>query len=131
MKNGCENMQLDEFQEREMSNRELHLELLLGKQVWDCEGQYVGRIEEICAQQRGNDWVIQEYLVGSTALLERLSAWKIGLGLLKLMGARKIYGGYRIPWEQLNLSNPDRPSLRCTRADLKSLNEQLQHVEQP
>jgi sporulation protein YlmC with PRC-barrel domain len=124
-------MQSGEFQEWEMSNRELHLELLLGKQVWDCEGQAVGRIEEIRAQQQGDEWVIQEYLVGSTALLERLSAWNLGLGLLKRLGARKFHEGHRIPWEQLDLSDPDRPSLHCTRFDLKALNEQLQRAEQP
>lgn len=114
-----------------MTSRELHLELLLGKQVLDCEGQAIGRIEEIRAEQQGDEWVIQEYLVGSMALLERLSAWKIGMGILKLLGARKLHAGYRIPWNQLDLSNPESPSLQCSCSDLKALNEQLERAEQP
>jgi sporulation protein YlmC with PRC-barrel domain len=124
-------MRSEEFRGQEMTSNELHLELLLGKQVLDSEGRAVGRIEEIRAQQQGNEWVIQEYLVGSAALLERLSAWKIGLGILKLLGARKVHAGYRIPWDQLDLSDPESPSLHCTHSDLKALNEQLEQAEQP
>jgi sporulation protein YlmC with PRC-barrel domain len=53
---------------------EVHLELLLGKRVLDQTGKPVGRIEEVRAEQQGDEWVIQEYLVGTAALLERLSS---------------------------------------------------------
>lgn len=114
-----------------MSNREFYLELLLGKTVLDCNGEAIGRIEEVRAEPQGNDWVIQEYLVGSTALLERLSAWRIGVGMLKLLGARKFHGGYRIPWNQPNLCDPTRPRLLCTRSELEVLNQQLEQAAQP
>ncbi|MCY6488903.1 hypothetical protein [Leptolyngbya sp. GGD] len=114
-----------------MSNRELRLELLLGTQVLDCNGETIGRIEEVRAEQQGDEWVIQEYLVGSTALLERLSAWRIGVGMLKLLGARKFHGGYRIPWNQLDLSDRMSPRLCCTRSELEILNRQLEQAAQP
>lgn len=106
-----------------MAARELHLETLLGKQVMDVTGQPIGRIEEVRAQQQDQEWVIQEYWVGSAAVLERLSAWTLGLGLLRLLRARKLPNGYRIPWDQLDLSNPDRPRLKCTLQALTAVDQ--------
>lgn len=102
-----------------MTTRELHLELLLGKRVLDSTGKSVGRIEEVRAQQQGDEWFIQDYLIGTTALLERLSAWTIGLGILRLFGARKIYGGYQVPWDKLDLTDPEHPRLTCTLQELR------------
>lgn len=106
-----------------MANQEIHLELLLGKQVLDSTGKAIGRIEEVRAEPQGEDWVVQEYLIGYAAILERLSAWTIGLGILHLLGARKIHGGYTVPWEKLDLTNPDKPRLRCSLAELKAIAE--------
>jgi sporulation protein YlmC with PRC-barrel domain len=103
-----------------MATQEIHLELLLGKQVLDSTGKPIGRLEEVRAKQQGNEWVIQEYLIGPTALLERLSAWTIGLGVLHLLGARKIHGGYQVPWDKLDLSDPQHPRLCCTLQELKT-----------
>lgn len=114
-----------------MATHEIHLELLLGKPVFDAEDYRIGRIEEVRVEQQGDEWVIQEYLVGSIAILERLSAWSLGLSLLHLMGARKIHGGYRVPWDKLDLENLDRPRLRCTLQALKELNSQLEKAAQP
>ncbi len=104
-----------------MDTRKLHLELLLGRQVLDSTGSTIGRIEEVRAEQQGDEWVIQEYLVGTAAVLERLSAWTIGLKLLRLLGASKLYGGYRVPWNKLDLTDPDHPRLKCTLDQLKEL----------
>ncbi|MEH2172132.1 hypothetical protein [Nostoc sp.] len=104
-----------------MATREIHLELLLGKQVLDSTGKSAGRIEEVRAEQQGKEWVIQEYLIGTTAVLERLSAWTIGLRILHFLGAHKIHNGYTISWEQLDLTDPEKPRLLCTLDDLKAL----------
>lgn len=114
-----------------MANREIHLELLLGKRVLDSTGKAVGRIEEVRAQQQGNEWVIQEYLIGSAALLERLSAWTLGLGILRLLGARKLHSGYRVPWDKLDLTNPDRPRLCCNLQELQGIVQELENPQQP
>lgn len=105
---------------------ELHLELLLGRRVYDATGQPVGRIEEVRAAQQGDEWVIQEYLIGAAALLERLSAWTIGLELLHRFGARKISAGYRVPWDRLDLSDPEHPRLRCSIAEIKAISAELE-----
>jgi hypothetical protein len=104
-----------------METLELNLELLLGRRVIDSAGKSVDRLEEVRAEQQGKEWVIQEYLIGSAALLERLSAWTIELGVLHLLGARKIHGGYRIAWDKLDLTDPEHPRLRCTLQELKEL----------
>lgn len=104
--------------------QEVHLELLLGKRVLDQTGKPIGRIEEVRAEQQGDEWVIQEYLVGTAALLERLSAWTIGLGILHLLGARNIHSGYRIPWNQLDLTDPEHPRLHCRLQELHPLSNE-------
>jgi sporulation protein YlmC with PRC-barrel domain len=98
--------------------REIHLELLLGKRVLDSTGKPIGRIQEVRAEQQGDEWVVQEYLIGTAALIERLSAWRIGLGLLPILGAGKINGGYSVPWNKLDLTDPNHPRLRCTLQEL-------------
>lgn len=111
--------------------REIHLELLLGRQVLDATGKPVGRIEEVRAEQQGDEWVIQEYLIGYAAILERLSAWTLGLAILHLLGAHKIHGGYRVTWDKLDLTNPQQPRLRCTLGELQEISEQLERNQQP
>lgn len=104
-----------------MTTREIHLELLLGRQVLDSTGKAIGRIEEICAEQQGEEWIIKEYLIGYAAILERLSAWNIGMAILHLLGAHKIHGGYKVPWNKLDLTDPQKPRLHCSLDELKSL----------
>ncbi|PSB27045.1 hypothetical protein [Stenomitos frigidus] len=113
-----------------MATNERHLELLLGRCVYDAADQRIGLIEEIRAEQVGDEWVIQEYLLGATAVLERLSAWSLGVGFLRLLGARKLHIGYRVPWNQLDLADVDRPRLRCTIEALQELREQQEETSQ-
>ena len=108
---------------------EIHLELLLGKPVLDSTGKAIGRIEEVRASKQAEEWVVREYLIGYAAVLERLSAWTIGLGILHLLGAHKIHGGYTVPWDKLDLTNPNQPRLRCSLDELKSLSQQPEDTE--
>lgn len=96
--------------------QELHLELLLGKRVRDAAGKPVGRIEEFRAEQEAGEWVLREYLVGRYGLGERLSAWSIIRFLLRRRRTRA--SGYRIAWNQLDVTDPDHPRLRCLREKL-------------
>lgn len=102
-----------------MAHSEIHLELLLKKPVLDSTGKAIGRIEEVRAEKLGSQWVVKEYLLGTAALLERLSARTIGLRILQLFGASKIPGGYSIPWDKLDLTDPEKPRLLCTLDELK------------
>jgi sporulation protein YlmC with PRC-barrel domain len=90
------------------TGRELHVERLVGTRVRDPDGKKLGRIEEIIAEMRGTDWVVIEVHLGAGALLERLvdiSALVPVLGKLAQGGRKR----YRIPWNQLDVSDPDHP----------------------
>ena len=99
---------------------EFYLELLIGKRVLDLNGK-TWRIHEMNAEQQGDDWVILEYLIGPIAVVERLSAWTIGRAVLPLFKGGKADGGYRVPWDKLDLTDPEKPRLRCSVDELEPL----------
>jgi sporulation protein YlmC with PRC-barrel domain len=101
----------------------LHLELLIGRRVYDTTGARIGRIEEVRARIDGKECLIEEFLVGRYALGERLAAAPIGRALLDLFGTRAQGGGYRVRWDQLDLSDPDNIRLRVSPADLRPIAE--------
>jgi hypothetical protein len=96
-----------------MSAREIHLELALGRRVLAKNGRPVGRLEEIRVD---DDWAIIEYLIGSAALLERLS-----VSALSLFGVSRPGEGYRARWNQVDLTDPRRPRLTCPVDELARL----------
>ena len=104
--------------------QEVHVELLLNRRVLALNGRSVGRIEEVIAEQRGGECYVAEYLVGAYAMLERLAAWPIGRSVLKLFGAARKGGGYRVPWDKLDLSDPRRPRLTCKVEELSKMTEE-------
>jgi len=92
---------------------EINVELLIGRKVYDANGKKIGRIEEILAVEKGDDLVVSEYHVGTYGLFERLSAYHFGVGLLRVLGARgHVKDPKRIPWQELDLSDPERPVWR-------------------
>ena len=101
-----------------MARREVHLEMLLGRHVLDPLGKSVGRIEEVIAEHSGDECVIRAYLVGSSALLHRLSAIEIGRYILMLLRAKNAVG-YRVAWDQVDLTNPEKPCLNCDVSELE------------
>lgn len=103
-----------------MARQEIHLELLLGKQVYALNGRAIGRLEEVCVELKQGVATVTEFEVGAYALFERLSAWQIGRAVLGLFGS-VFKSGYSVKWNQLDLSNPERPSLLCSVKELTSL----------
>jgi hypothetical protein len=93
--------------------KEVRLEEMLGRRVLSREGRPVGRLEEACAEEREGAWVVLEFLVGTAALLQRLSA-----SFFPLLGLRVT--GYRVRWDQLDLGDPKRPRLTCDVAELQT-----------
>ncbi len=105
-----------------MEQRELHIELLLGRQVLAQDGQRVGRIEEVCAEDSGGDLIVTEYHVGTAAALERLSVSLLGRGVLNLFGRGQATRGYRVPWDKLDLARAGKHlRLDCARSELEEL----------
>ncbi len=103
-----------------MATRELHLELLLGRTVVDSAGEPIGRIEEVRAEQRADEWIVTEYLVGLAAIAERLSAQRLFAKFLPWLRQPNHFVGYCIAWNQLDLSDPDHPRLTCTLKEMQA-----------
>jgi sporulation protein YlmC with PRC-barrel domain len=104
-----------------MAAREVHLELLLSHRVVDSMGRNVGRIEELRAKRDGGDVVVAEYLLGSDALLERFLGFFLELPFLRLFRGKKK--GFRVPWHEMDLSDPKHPRLRCTQDELRPIED--------
>lgn len=86
---------------------EIRAELWMGKKLRDARGEIAGRIEEIVLEEIGGARVVKELHLGPHALYERLSA--------------PIFDhprGKKVRWDQLDLSDPERPRLRCPREEL-------------
>ena len=88
---------------------EIQVDMLLGRMVRTREGARVGRIHEM---QLSETLEVVEFLVGRQALLRRLSA----LGLI-----RRRLKGFRIRWDQIDISDPVYPRLTCAVNELKPL----------
>jgi len=103
-----------------MKRQEVHLELLIGRRVFALNGRSVGRLEEVRAElnPRG-DCFVSEFLIGTYGMLERLSVWRIGRAILRTLHLRKE--GYRVHWEQLDLTDPSHPQLKCEIDELATL----------
>jgi hypothetical protein len=94
-----------------MSRQFVHVELLLGERVFALNGLPIGRLEEFRTEINKGHLFVSEFLVGKYALLERLAAWRSGRALLRVLGKRKE--GYRIRWDQIDLSDPGHPRVIC------------------
>jgi sporulation protein YlmC with PRC-barrel domain len=98
---------------------EVHIELLLGTNVVDVNGEKVGRIEEFRAEEEGSSCRIDAYLVGKSALVERLSAWSLIRPIKRALRSRDVYSVFEVPWQQMDLSDPGKPRLRVAKKDLR------------
>ena len=104
-----------------MKQQEIHLELLIGKRVFALNGRSIGRLEEVRAELNARGYCfVTEFLIGSYAFLERLAAWRMGRALMRTLHLRRKEG-YRVRWEQLDLSDPQRPQLLCEVEELAPL----------
>lgn len=101
--------------------REINAELLLGRRVLAPDGRSAGRIEEIVAEPQGSVLAVREYHLGSYALMERLAATPFGRAMLDFFNGSGIGQGYRVPWDKLDLTDPEKPRLLCALADLETL----------
>ena len=105
-----------------MKQQEIHVELLIGKRVFALNGRSIGRLEEVRAELNARGYCfVTEFLVGSYAFLERLAAWRMGRVVMRTLHLRGKEG-YRVRWEQLDLSDPQRPQLLCEVGELIPLN---------
>jgi len=100
---------------------DINVELLLGTMVHDVNGEDVGRIEEFHVERDESSCRIDAYLVGASSLIDRLSAWSLVRPIAKLLKGRKLLTAYEIPWQDMDLSDPEHPKLRTARRDLRHI----------
>ena len=95
-----------------MSNT-VSLDRLIGRKILTANNRQLGRLEECRAERRGHEWVITEWVIGSAGLLQRL-----GVGVRMILGLH-AGRGFVARWDQLDISNPDKPRLKCSSEELK------------
>ena len=98
---------------------EINAELLIGRKVRDVDGEKVGRIGEIKVERDDKSCVLDSYLIGSSALIERMSAWTLVRPIARALHGRRFYSLYQVPWQDMDLSDPHHPRLRITKRDLR------------
>jgi sporulation protein YlmC with PRC-barrel domain len=99
----------------------VRLHRIVGREVHDIDGKRAGHLEEARGRVVHGQCVVEEFLLGRGGLLERLSVADLSLVPLRLLGARHAGDGFRVPWQQMDLSDPARPRLRCRCDDLKAM----------
>ena len=104
-----------------MPSRQIHAELLLGRRIRARNGRVIGRLEEIRVRQDGRACLVDEFLTGRYAMLERLAGLSIARAILRVSGARSRYSSYRIPWDKLDLTDVQRPRLLCEVSELRPI----------
>jgi len=104
-----------------MTFHEAHVERLLGRPVHDVDGVVVGRLEEFHVEIVDGDYVVTEYHIGAAALIERVGAFVSQLPFFRYIPfARK---GYRVPWADLDLSDPLHPRVTVRREELREIGD--------
>lgn len=106
-----------------MSSQYIQVELLLGEKVFALNGLPIGRLEEIRTEINKGHFFVSEFLVAKYAMIERLAAWRIGRAVLRVLGKRKE--GYRVRWNQIDLTDPGHPRVLCNVDEL--LRRPLEH----
>lgn len=92
----------------------IHVELLLGRRVHDVNGRVVGHIRALAAVREGAFCYVTEFHLGTAALLERL-----GISSARMIGLPIRREPLRVPWQLLDLSDPERPRLTVAREQLR------------
>ena len=109
-----------------MTARQVRLHHLAGRKVRDVSGEFVGRIHELCAEielhEHGNDYVVREFRIGTIGVLEFLGGSYFIRELLHTLHLVRA-DRYVVPWEQLDLTDPEHPRLTIARDALVRAND--------
>jgi hypothetical protein len=89
--------------------REIRLQDLIGRRVRTAAGKPAGRIEEVRADRQGTRYVVSAFLLGRGALRERFAIVRYVRARTETIVVRP---------DQLDLSDPEYPRLRCHRSEL-------------
>lgn len=98
---------------------EINAELLIGRKVHDINGEKVGRIEEFDVERGDKACTVEAYLIGASGVIDRLSAWSLIRPIARLLRPHHVLSVYRVPWDEMDLSDPQHPKLRIVKGDLR------------
>jgi sporulation protein YlmC with PRC-barrel domain len=98
---------------------DIKVQLLVGTKVHDVDGRKVGRIEEIRVVRDDKALVVEAYLIGVSALIERLSARTLVRPISRFLRSRHIYSVYEVPWQEMDVTDPKRPVLTIAQRDMR------------
>jgi sporulation protein YlmC with PRC-barrel domain len=98
---------------------DIKVQLLVGRKVHDVDGRKVGRIEEIRVARDDKALLVEAYLIGVSALIERLSARTLVRPIGRFLRARHIYSIYEVPWQEMDVTDPKRPVLTIAQRDMR------------
>jgi sporulation protein YlmC with PRC-barrel domain len=105
-----------------MTSREILLHDLVGRVVHDSDGRAIGRIQELHAEielhAHGNEYVVREFHVGVFGAFEALAGTRFTRKAMRLFSGSSGYRTYTIPWELMDLDDPEHPRARTTRSEL-------------
>jgi len=96
--------------------RELHVERLLGTRVRDVNGEVVGRIEEVMAENADGDMIVTEFHIGPAALAERILGAVHQLPFFSMLPFQQHMR--RVSWDDMDFSDPYHPRALRRKADL-------------
>jgi hypothetical protein len=87
-------------------------------------GHVIGRLEEVIAESENDNYYITEYLIGIYGWIARLATSPIARDLYRALRLAKRDCGYRVRWDQLDVSDSSNLRLLCKVEDLKRFGEQ-------
>lgn len=99
--------------------REIHLYEMLGRKVYDANDEYAGRLEEIEVERGDESCAVMSYLVAHRGLMGRITSWALADSLQKRLPTSEESLPYRVPWDQMDLSDPDHPRITVEKSRLK------------
>ncbi|MGH7510043.1 MAG: hypothetical protein ACREMZ_11305 [Gemmatimonadales bacterium] len=95
-----------------MGAREVHLEDLLGRTVRSATGRPIGRIDDVRTEPHGEEYLVTEIILGELGLVARLLHFAEQLPTFRALGLARRYHLRPIPWQWLDLSDPEAPRFR-------------------
>jgi hypothetical protein len=95
-----------------MAAREVRLEELLGRVVRSAAGRPIGIIQDVRAQPHGEEYLIHEILIGELGLKAKLIRILQQLPTFQALGLGRPYRIRPVPWNWLDLSDPENPRFR-------------------
>lgn len=98
------------------SSRTIPVSSLLGRRVRDAEGRSIGRIRELIAEielhPHGSDYVVTRIVVGRFRSLDIVATGGFVPAMLQRFLNRIGYAPQELPWDAIDLSDPEHPRLR-------------------